>query len=102
MDFDVKRIAKLAKIKITDEEEIKLEKNIQDIIHMLENLDKVDLEINQDEKLEDILLNDLPPMKYREDIINSSMSNNELVRNAPKSLAGCIVVPKIVESEGVN
>ena len=97
MDFNVKKIAKLAKIKITDKEEKKLEKNIQDIIKMLNKLNYVDLKIDEDRDLEEILLEELPAMEYRDDVIKESMSNEELSKLAPKSVAGCIVVPKIIE-----
>ena len=96
MEIDVKKIAKLAKLKITEKEEITLKKNFQDIIKMIDRLDKDGLDSDND-KLEDILLNDLPEMKYRDDIETLSMTNKELIDNAPKSLAGCIIVPKIVE-----
>ncbi len=97
MDFNVKKIAKLAKIKITDEEEIKLEKNIQKIIHMLEKLNTVDLGVNSGKELEDILLSDLPSMRYREDIVDEYISSRDLLYNVPECIADCIVVPKIVE-----
>lgn len=97
MDFNVKKIAKLAKIKITDKEEKKLEKNIQDIIKMLDKLNYVDLKIDEDRDLEEILLEELPAMEYRDDVIKESMSNEELSKLAPKSVAECIVVPKIIE-----
>lgn len=98
MDFDVKKIAKSAKLKINKDEEATLEKNIKDIINMIERLDKIKLDdIGNDDSLESILLADLPNMKYREDIQEESVSNKELLDNAPKSLAGCIIVPKTVE-----
>ncbi len=96
MNVDVEKIAKLAKIKITQQEKINLEKSIKGIIKMLEKLDKVDMGISENEKLEDVLLNDLVNMKYRNDIIKPSMNNKELINNAPKAYAGCIVVPKTV------
>lgn len=97
MDFNVKKIAKLAKIKITDEEEIKLEKNIQKVIHMLEKLNTVDLGVNSCKELEDILLSDLPSMRYREDVVDEYISSRDLLYNVPECIADCIVVPKIVE-----
>ncbi|MBP0979231.1 MAG: Asp-tRNA(Asn)/Glu-tRNA(Gln) amidotransferase subunit GatC [Oscillospiraceae bacterium] len=101
MEFDVKKIAKSARLKITKEEEIILKNSILDIINMIERLNQIDLvdfgSANNNKSFEDILLQDLPSMKYRDDIATKSMSNKELISNAPKSLAGCIIVPKIVE-----
>lgn len=93
MNVNMEKIAKLAKIKITQQEKITIEKNIHDIIKMLE---KLDIGINKNEKLEDVLLKDFPNMNYREDNVELSMDNNNLINNAPKAYAGCIVVPKIV------
>ena len=98
MEFDVKQIAKSARLKITKEEEIIFEKNILDIIKMIERLNQVNFsDIDIEGSLEDILLKDLPDMKYRDDVQTKSMTNKELRESAPKALAGCIIVPKIVE-----
>lgn len=97
MDFDLKKIAKLAKIKIADQEEEMLEKSIRDIIKMIDKINEVDLKDDEDRDLEEILLEELPAMEYRDDVIKESISNEELSKLAPKSIAGCIVVPKIVE-----
>ena len=97
MFFNVEQIAKLAKIKISEDEKIILEKSIESIIKMFDKLNEVDLHMNLDKTLEEILLEDLPEMRYREDKEDVSMSNEELISNSPQSTLGCIVVPKIVE-----
>lgn len=97
MDFNVEEIAKLARIKVTDAEAKELEKSINEIIVMLENLNEADLNIKEGEKLGDILLGDLLPMDFREDEESKSMANEELLINAPESVAGCIIVPKTIE-----
>lgn len=97
MDFNVEEIAKLARIKVTDAEAKELEKSINEIIVMLENLNEADLNIKEGEKLGDILLGDLLPMDFREDEESKSMPNEELLINAPESVAGCIIVPKTIE-----
>lgn len=97
MHFNVEEIAKLAKIKITDAEANELEKSMNEIIAMIEKLNEADLNIKDGEKLGDILLEELLPMDFREDEESESMSNEELLMNAPKSVAGCIIVPKTIE-----
>ena len=97
MDFNVEEIAKLAKIKMTDSESKELEKSINKVIAMLENLNEADLNIKKGEKLGDVLLEDLLPMGFREDEESESMLNEELLINAPESVAGCIIVPKTIE-----
>ena len=64
---------------------------------MFDKLNEVDLHMNLDKTLEEILLEDLPEMRYREDKEDVSMSNEELISNSPQSTLGCIVVPQIVE-----
>lgn len=97
MHFNVEDIANLAKIKITDAEANELEKSMNEIIAMIEKLNEADLNIKDGEKLGDILLEELLPMDFREDEESESMSNEELLMNAPKSVAGCIIVPKTIE-----
>ena len=97
MHFNVEEIANLAKIKITDAEANELEKSMNEIIAMIEKLNEADLNIKDGEKLGDILLEELLPMDFREDEESESMSNKELLMNAPKSVAGCIIVPKTIE-----
>ncbi len=97
MDFDIKKIAKLAKLRITEEEEKLFTENIKSVIKMIDKLDVHVANEVGDEKLECVLLKDLKPMKYREDVVEDSMPNDELVVNSPKSMAGCIVVPKVLE-----
>lgn len=97
MFFNVEQLAKLAKIKISDDEKLILEKSLENIINMFDKLNEVDLHISKDENLEEILLKDLPSMHYRVDMEYASMSNRSLIFNSPKSLAGCFVIPKIME-----
>ena len=97
MDFNVEEIAKLARIKVTEAEVRELEKSINEIIVMLEKLNEADLNIKESEKSGDILLEGLLPMDFREDKESESMSNEELLINAPESVAGCIIVPRTIE-----
>ena len=97
MDFNVEEIAKLARIKVTEAEVRELEKSINEIIVMLEKLNEADLNIKESEKSGDILLEGLLPMDFREDEESESMSNEELLSNAPESVAGCIIVPRTIE-----
>ena len=97
LEFDVRKMAKLAKLKITEQEEKMFSENISNVIKMFDNLDKYMADFGHDEKLEHVLLEDLRLMKCREDVVEESMSNSELVSNSPKSIAGCIVVPKVLD-----
>ncbi|MEG2428828.1 MAG: Asp-tRNA(Asn)/Glu-tRNA(Gln) amidotransferase subunit GatC [Oscillospiraceae bacterium] len=89
MQIDIKHLAKLSRLKTTPDEEKKFETQMQSIISMVEKLP----EINEDESL----LDTKNPMKCREDIIENNFKREEILSNAPKMQAGCVVVPKIIE-----
>ena len=84
MNIDIRHIAKLARLRIEDDQFEKFEKEMQNIVDMVENLPDIDEELALDE-------ND--PMTLRED----KYTRQELMANAPQVKAGCLVVPKTVE-----
>lgn len=88
-EFDIRHVAKLAKLHVEENEIAKLEKEMREIVGMVENLpefDNTNLPLNKDDA-----------MKLRQDDIKESMKRDDMLRNAPAVEAGCIVVPKIVE-----
>lgn len=87
--MDVKRVAKLARLRIPDEKIAKMEADMEDIVRMVENLP--DISSN------DALIDVNNTMELREDIIVPSYPREAILKNAPKAVAGCIVVPKAVE-----
>ena len=88
----VRRIARLARIKITDEEAAGLQGELSGILQWVEQLGEVDT-------------SDVEPMtrvvpinlKRREDVVNDGEKAAEVVQNAPMSEDGFFVVPKVVE-----
>lgn len=90
MNIDIKHIAKLARLKISEDELQDFEKDMQSIVNMVENLPE-----NQEELS---LLDKDNPMKLREDkAVTKKFTRDELLKNAPQVQAGCFVVPKTVE-----
>ncbi len=89
MEIDVKHIAKLARIKITDEELPKFTAELQNILGMVEQLPP--MEDNG------ALIDPSHPMELREDKAESLYRRDELLKNAPQVEAGCVVVPQVVE-----
>lgn len=89
MNIDVKYIAKLSRLKVDDSEIAKFEKDMGNIISMMDNLSD----------LEDItsLLDKDNSMELRKDIAENNFKRDELMQNAPQIKAGCFVVPKVVE-----
>ncbi len=89
MNIDIRHIAKLARLRIEDDQFEKFEKEMQNIVDMVENLPDIDEELALDE-------ND--PMTLREDCaVTDKYTRQELMANAPQVKAGCLVVPKTVE-----
>lgn len=89
MKIDIKHLAKLSNLRFEESEAEKLEKEMSDIIGMVENMP-------------DIVGSDLKPdpnnrMILRDDEVKPSLPRTEMLKNVPQSQAGCIVVPKVVE-----
>lgn len=89
MNIDIKRIAKLSRLKIDESEIARYEKEMSDIIDMVEQLPAIE---------DDLLLDTSNVMKLRKDeLSNNKISRDEILKNAPKVVAGCVVVPKTVD-----
>lgn len=89
MNIDMKHIAKLAKLRIEDDQMEKFEREMQAIVNMVEDMpdiaDELTLDVNN-------------PMKLRSDVaVQDKFTRSELMKNAPQVQAGCLVVPKTVE-----
>jgi len=88
----VHRIAKLARIAITEEEAARLEGELSGILDWVAQLDEIDT-------------GDVPPMtrvadmkmKMREDVVTDGDCADDIVANAPEADDDYFVVPKIVE-----
>lgn len=87
MKIDVKRIANLAKLQLDDAQIPALEQQMKDILGMVEDLPELDDAITVDAS---------NAMVLRPDEIMPSLARDEVLANAPKKQAGCIVVPKTV------
>ncbi len=88
----VRRIARLARIKITDEEAQGLEGELSAILDWVEQLGEVDTEsVEPMTRVVPITL------KQRVDEVTDGEKANEIVANAPMSEDDFFVVPKVVE-----
>lgn len=88
MEIDIKKIAKLSRLAIESEREEKFQKDMQNIIEMVERLPEMGAG-DLSPKVEDA-------MTLREDEIAPSLPREEVLKNAPQTAAGCVVVPKTV------
>ena len=89
MKIDMKRLAKLSKLKFSPEEEAKFEKEMENIVAMVEKLPDIDAS--------GALIDPDAPMEMRKDVPEKNFTRDELLKNAPEVQAGCIVVPKVVD-----
>ena len=89
MNIDIKHIAKLARLRIEDDQLDKFESEMENIVGMVEKLPDI-----QDE----MTLDPDNPMILRKDVaVQDKFTRQELMQNAPQVKAGCLVVPKSVE-----
>lgn len=90
VNIDIKRIAKLSRLRIEDDKAQEFENQMKNIVKMVEKL--------PDDIKDEPLLDENNAMKLREDkAVTNKFSRQELMGNAPKVKAGCLVVPKTVE-----
>ena len=89
MEIDIKKVAKLARLKIEEKDLERVTKETLDLIKSVENLP-----VMEDEGA---LLNENDIMDLREDKAEKLYNRNDMLKNVPKVQAGCIVVPKNLE-----
>ena len=88
----VRKVSKLAKIKINEKEESKLIEELNNILGWVDELKKVDTE-----QIEPMLSVFNESMVMRRDEVFSETSDELVLKNAPESKSGFFVVPKVVE-----
>ena len=88
----VRKVSKLAKIKINEKEETKLIEELNNILGWVDELKKVDTE-----QIEPMLSVFNESMAMRKDEVSSEISDELVLKNAPESKSGFFVVPKVVE-----
>ena len=88
----VKKVAKLARLKVDANEEQNLKNELNNILEWVDKLQKVDTE-----NIDPMLSVSNEPMPMREDMVTSKLDNKQILSNAPEKKAGFFVVPKVVE-----
>ena len=89
---DVKHIANLSKLNLTDEELEKYTTELSDIVNFANELSNIDVDgIKPTAHILDI------KNVFRKDEIKVSYDREEILKNAPCKDAGCVSVPKVVE-----
>ena len=82
----VKRVARLARIAVTDEEAVKMEGELNTILGFVDQLNEVDVS--------GVMPMD---MKKRPDIVTDGGKAADIVANAPATEENYFLVPKVVE-----
>lgn len=88
----VRHIARLARIKVTDDEVRQLEGELSGILEWVEQLDEVDTE-----GVEPMTRVVAMTMKQRDDVVADGGCADDIVKNAPSVDDHFFVVPKVVE-----
>ena len=89
MEIDVRHIAKLAKLEIPEDQIPKMEQELSSIVSMVEKLPEL--------VSKESLLDRENTMELRPDVVHPSFARDEMLKNAPDTAAGCLMVPKVVE-----
>lgn len=89
MNIDIQHIAKLSRLSIEEDKLEKFQREMENIVAMVEKLPAVE---NQT-----LAVDPADRMELRKDEIRPSLRRELVLANAPQSAAGCIVVPKTVE-----
>ncbi|MCB1444061.1 MAG: Asp-tRNA(Asn)/Glu-tRNA(Gln) amidotransferase subunit GatC [Methyloceanibacter sp.] len=88
----VLRIARLARVAITDEEAQRLESELSGILDWVAQLDELDTA-----NVEPMTRVEAMTMKMRKDEVTDGFCADDIVKNAPEEDDHYFVVPKIVE-----
>jgi len=88
----VKRVAKLARIAVTDEEAARMEGELNTILGFVEQLNEVDVE-----GVEPMTSVTPMEMKKRADAVTDGNKADDITANAPASEDNFFLVPKVVE-----
>ncbi len=89
---DVKHIAKLSRIELTDEEVTKFQHQLSAVIEYIAQLN----ELNTDD-VEPTINTTGIENRTREDIVQTSFSNEESLKNASQTSNGYFLVPNVFE-----
>lgn len=89
---EVEKIAQLAKLKFSEEEKVKLQKDMNQVLGYIEQLNELDL--TDVEPLENI--NETENV-MREDEVKPWLTTDEALKNAPAKTQKFFKVPKVIE-----
>jgi aspartyl-tRNA(Asn)/glutamyl-tRNA(Gln) amidotransferase subunit C len=89
---EVRKIAKLSRIRLTDEEVVHFGKEISGILNWIEMLQ----EVNTDNVPRMASVSNIS-LQLRDDAVTDGNYRDAVLANAPDARYGCFAVPKVVE-----
>ncbi|PWW04263.1 aspartyl/glutamyl-tRNA(Asn/Gln) amidotransferase subunit C [Hoeflea marina] len=88
----VKRVARLARIAVTEEEAARMEDELNTILGFVEHLSEVDVD-----GVEPMTSVTPMAMKKRRDVVTDGSKADDIVGNAPETADNFFLVPKVME-----
>jgi len=88
----VKRIATLARLKLSEERMRPMQQDLNHILHFIDQLNQVDTA-----HIEPMAGVNMPAMPFRKDVVNDGNYVEMILENAPEVACNMFVVPKVVE-----
>jgi aspartyl-tRNA(Asn)/glutamyl-tRNA(Gln) amidotransferase subunit C len=88
---DVQYVAKLARLEVTDQEVAKYTQQLANILQYVEQLNKLDT-TNVEPLTHPLDMKNV----FREDVVKPSLTQQEVLSNAPEPQSGHFKVPKIM------
>ncbi len=91
-EADIRKVAKLARIRLSDEEVPHFQEEVSSIISWVEQLQ----EVNTD-NVPEMASVENTPLPQREDEVTDGNIQQDILSNSPDADYSCFVVPKVVE-----
>ena len=92
MKIDVKYVAELARLELTEEEQATFQPQLENIVKYVEKISSVDVAGVEPMMHGRTLVN-----AFREDVVRPSLETEAALANAPKRVGDEFLLPKIVE-----
>ena len=92
MKIDVKYVAELARLELTEEEQATFQPQLENIVKYVEKISAVDVTGVEPMMHGRVLVN-----AFREDVVRPSLETEAALANAPKRVGDEFLLPKIVE-----
>ena len=94
---DVRYVADLAHLELTEEEVKKYLPQLDSILHYVEKLNELDT--TEIEPMAQVTYPGSENASFRADEPHKNLSQDEALANAPEQGAGCFKVPRVIERE---